>query len=124
MGGFGLTAAYLTQINGITPKFDAKAENAIVNANYSLEGVGKLSAYYYDIDQLDDASKTETMIETMGTRLAGKTALSDSMSLIYALELATQENAGNNKEADYMLAELGAGFGKFSVIGGYRSFRF
>ena len=117
VAGFDITAAYLTQINGIAGKFDAKAEDVIVNAGYKFDGIGKLSAYYYDLDEKKDLSKGLTQLETVGVRFAGKTK--GDLSFIYAAEYATQDNAVNNKSADYMLAEFGMGFKPVSITLGY-----
>ncbi len=115
--GFDVTAAYLTQINGITPKFDSSAENTILNLGYTFKDVGKLSAYYYDLDQKDDLTKSPLQIETTGARFAGKAG--GDLKYHYAAEFATQDNAVNDKSADYMFGEFGIGIKPITVFVGY-----
>ena len=117
LAGFALTAAYLTQVNGIVDAlFDASADDIIVNASYNFTDVGKLSAYHYGIDQTTDASKAKTEIDTTGLRFSGKT--SSDVVFHYTAEYATQDNNLNDKSANYLLVELGVGIKPISVFVG------
>ena len=118
----GLTAFYanISNVNRIVGEQvlagDATQETNLLNVGYQFEGIGKLTAYYYDIDNQDDiffgASNT-----TMGVRFAGSSSL-DALKLDYELEWADQEETGDNPveySADYTLISLMGTMSGFSL---------
>lgn len=122
--GFGLTAAYIGQVNGIVPHFDAsEAENTILNLSYSFGDVGKLSAYHYAIEQTGSdinpatGSVIDLDMDTSGIRFTGKAG--DDVKFLYTAEYATQDNHLNNKSADYLFGEFGVGFNPVTAFLGY-----
>jgi len=116
----GLTAFYarVSNVNRIfgeqSPAGDNTSETNLLNVGYQLEGIGKFSAYYYDIDNLDVPTLAN---ETMGIRFAGATTL-DTIKLAYELEYATQDETGDNPNeysADYTLLSLEGTMSGFSL---------
>ncbi|QKI90167.1 hypothetical protein [Thiomicrorhabdus xiamenensis] len=78
---------------------------------------GKLSAYGYFLDYETGADS-----KTMGIRFAGKTALSESMKLVYHLEYADQQEYKDSEDldigGDYTRAELGLAMKGITVLAG------
>ncbi|ROS01641.1 alginate export protein [Sinobacterium caligoides] len=112
---------WIDQVNNI---FDQAidTDSLLANASYQFTGIGKLTGYYYDLENEDTPAALATNSETLGIRFAGDTALSDSVKLNYAAEYAQQDtNASNssNYSADYLLAELGAELASFNFGVGY-----
>jgi hypothetical protein len=124
IAGFGLTASYITQVNGIVPHFDASdAEDTLLNLSYNFDGIGKLSVYNYAIDQTGATPNPATGnpidldMDTSGVRFAGKTG--KDMTFHYTAEFATQDNNLNDKSADYLFGEFGIGFKPVTLFVGY-----
>ncbi len=90
----------------------------LFNVSGEVADWGKLSAYYYYIDN-EDASLFST--STFGARFAGKRPVAQ-VSIRYLLEYAYQEDAGNNLEsydADYLHVDVGVLSGDLDVGVGY-----
>ncbi|ERP92031.1 hypothetical protein Q670_10455 [Alcanivorax sp. P2S70] len=102
VGDFKLSAAYLTQVNGITPGFDANVTNNLFNASWTGAPGGSLTAYGYllETDNVPDSDN-----DTWGLRYAGAFDL-DAFKLLLTLEGAQQEVEAGDTE--YYFAELGA----------------
>jgi hypothetical protein len=105
--------AYVSQVNRIhgpdsgTPPEDFDSDSHFVDAAYALGPAVSLAGYWYlmDFDNADASSN-----ETLGLRAAGSLALGDDWKLPYAVEYATQDDAGDNAvdySADYYLLEAG-----------------
>ncbi len=102
VGDFKFSTAYLTQVNGITPKFDANTSNYLFNASWTGAPGGSLTGYGYllETDNVVDSDN-----DTYGLRYSGAFDL-DAVKLLLTLEGAQQEvEAG---DTDYYFAELGA----------------
>ena len=69
----------------------------LLNLNASVDGLGKVSAYYYLLDNEDAAAFSTS---TLGARLTGKRVLKQTqggdVNLRYAAEFARQSDAGDN----------------------------
>lgn len=114
--------AYVFNVNRIfgedVAAGDHKHNTHLLNADYKL-GSGKLSAYYFSIDNENAAGLSN---DTFGVRYAGKAG-----SFVYKLEFASQSDGGDNPksyDANYYLLEgaykqknysFGAGY---EVLGG------
>ena len=88
---------------------------------YTFSGLGVLRAYYLSVD-FDDDPLWRLSTQTIGASFAGKSNVSEGLALSYRLELATQQDTGNNPEsvdADYLRAELGFILGKVTLAAGY-----
>jgi hypothetical protein len=115
----GLTAFYanISNVNRIFGEQSAAGDHShdtnLVNVGYAFEGIGKLSGYYYDIDNEYVAGLSNT---TMGVRFAGSTEL-DSVKIGYELEYADQEENGENAEysADYTLIGVSGTISKYTL---------
>jgi hypothetical protein len=102
VGDLTFSTAYLTQVNGITPSFDANTSHYLFNASWAGAPGGSLSAYGY---LLETDNVTDSDNDTFGLRYAGAFDL-DSFKLLLTLEGAQQEvDAG---DTEYYFAELGA----------------
>ena len=102
VGDVSFSTAYLTQVNGITPKFDANTSNYLFNASWNAAPGGSLTGYGYllETDNVPDSDN-----DTYGLRYAGAFDL-DAVKLLLTLEGAQQEvEAG---DTDYVFAEVGA----------------
>ena len=112
-GGFNLKATYSGQRNTIIGGH-VKTKDIFLNTGYRFNDVGKLSAYYYALD--DDKGIT---LDTLGLRFNGKASLGDAGNILYTAEYATQKtDSTRDKSADYMLAELGYGMNAWSLMAG------
>ncbi|MFT6635810.1 MAG: hypothetical protein ACJAUE_001715 [Alcanivorax sp.] len=102
VGDFSFSTAYLTQVNGITPGFDANVSNNLFNASWTGAPGGSLTGYGYllETDNVPDSDN-----DTFGLRYAGAFDL-DSLKLLLTLEGAQQEVEAGDTE--YYFAELGA----------------
>ena len=73
----------------------------LLNVNSDLDGIGKLSGYYYRLDNEDAAAFSSA---TIGARLTGKRQVRQSqngdIAMRYTAEFARQRDAGDNP-ADY-----------------------
>ncbi|MBU83759.1 alginate export family protein [Alcanivorax sp.] len=98
---FAFSAARLTQVNGITPIFDANVTNNLFNASWKAAPGGSLTAYGY----LLEADRSGASNDTYGLRYSGAFDM-DAVKLLLTLEGASQEvDAG---DTEYYFAELGA----------------
>jgi hypothetical protein len=89
--------------------------------NHQSFEAGKLRVYLLSIDYDREALWTSST-STAGVSFAGSAKLSDTSKLTYRLELASQNDTGNNPgtvEADYARADLGFVFGKVTLGAGY-----
>ncbi|HAG94991.1 MAG TPA: hypothetical protein DCL78_12795, partial [Gammaproteobacteria bacterium] len=116
----GLSAFYanISNVNRIVGEQSAAGDHTqdtnLLNVGYEFAGIGKLSAYYYDIDNKDNAALAN---ETMGVRFAGATDL-DALKIAYELEWADQEETGDGTveySADYTLISVMGTMSGFSL---------
>lgn len=94
----------------------------LVNLAYTGLPFGKLSGYYYKLDELEDEGLAVLSTETFGVRLSGTPKLNDKVSLDYALEYANQGDTGDNPnsyDVSYYLVEGGVKLGKISAKVGF-----
>jgi hypothetical protein len=123
-GNWDLQGAYIGQVNRIfgddVPAGRHDTDTWTVNAAHAFDGVGKLSVYYYDIDN-EDAAAFSTA--SYGIRFVGEHAF-DSTKLGYTLEYARQNDAHLNPvdySADYYRLDLSLGIKGFTPYVGYES---
>lgn len=118
-----LFAGYIDQRNRIfAEEADVNSEDVLLNASYQ-SAIGKITAYHYLLATED----SDTDIVTTGVSLDGKADLSDSTSILYALEYATQEGldvalgdgSTEDYDADYMKLEGGIKAGIVTAKLGY-----
>lgn len=108
-GEVALSAAYLTQVNGIMEKFDANVSNTLLNASWKGAPGGTLTAYGYllETDNVDDSDN-----DTYGLRYSGAFSVSD-LKLLLTLEGAKQDvKAG---DTTYYMAEVGTQAGPLTI---------
>ena len=103
--------ARLNRVMGIDAS-DGQQDMAshLVNLSYKLPGLGSAAAYALVLD-FDDMTVWST--STFGLRLEGPYTLTDSWSLLYAVEAARQQDAFSNPNqvaADYFLVEAGVAY--------------
>jgi hypothetical protein len=88
--------AYVDQVNRIfgedSPVGKHDNETHLLNVSHTFEGVGKLSGYYYGIDNNNAAAFNS---DTFGVRFTGQAKPGD-WTLKYTAEAAFQSDAGNN----------------------------
>jgi Alginate export len=108
--------AYIFNVNRIFGETVAGGDHThnthLLNFDYKL-GDGKLSGYYFSIDNEDAVALSNN---TMGVRYAGKTG-----AFAYNLEFASQSDAGDNPnsyDANYYLAEGNYNTGNFTFGAG------
>jgi hypothetical protein len=118
LGNTTATYAYVYNVNrvfgpddGTTPAWQGDWESDIHLLNLSYAGLpfGTITVYDYLMD-IESKVALAQANETLGVRFAGKQALGKSVSLLYQLEYANQEDYGDNPvdyEADYYLVEAG-----------------
>ena len=102
----GLT--YIAQQRTVTGASSPMSTGHLDGA-YKFSGVGTLRAYYLSIDY-DQEPFGSSRQAPIGASFAGKAKLSDALNLTYRLELAQQNDTGDNPEsvdADYIRADLG-----------------
>jgi hypothetical protein len=122
--GLDFQLAYVWQVNRIfgndVPAGTNDNQTWLANLAKDWKDVGRLSAYYYDIDNDDVASFSSV---SYGARWAGLFALT-SANLRYVLEYAHQTDGHNNTvdySADYYLAELAVAWPKVTPLLGFES---
>jgi hypothetical protein len=122
--GWDFQYSYVDNVNRIfgddVPAGEHAQNTNLFNLSYKIKAVGKLTGYYYDIDNEDVAGLSNT---TYGLRLNGATA-SDGLKIGYTLEYAHQtDNADNpvDYEADYWRGDLSLGFNWATLYFGYES---
>jgi hypothetical protein len=123
-GGFDLQAAYVWQVNRIfgndVPAGTNDNQTWLGNVAKDWADAGKLTAYYYDIDN-DDIATFSTV--TYGARWVGDVQLS-SVGLRYVLEYAHQSDAHNNPvdySANYYHADLSVTWPNVTPFIGFES---
>jgi hypothetical protein len=124
VGSLDAQLAYVWQVNRIfgddVPAGQNDNKTWLANLAQSWEGVGKLTGYYYDIDNEDVASFSTS---TYGLRFAGSHKFNEN-SLGYGLEYAHQSDAHDNAvdfSADYYRIDASLSIGKFTPYVGYES---
>lgn len=122
--GLNLQYAYVDNVNRIFGNEVNAGDHAqnthLFNAAWSFENIGKLTGYYYDIDNEDVASFSN---RTIGLRFAGSLG-TDGPKIGYGLEYANQDDNADNPvaySADYWRADLSAGFRWATLYAGYES---
>jgi len=122
--GMDFQAAYVWQVNRIfgrdVPAGKHDGNTWLANLAQEWKDVGKMTAYYYDIDNDDTASFST---QTYGARFAGTHKIS-SAGLGYALEFAHQVDAHHNPvdySADYYRADLSLTFTMLTPYLGFES---
>lgn len=122
--GIDLQFAYIGHVNRIfgidVPAGDHSVDAWTGNVAKSWPGIGKLTAYYYEIDN-EDAAAFST--GTFGLRLNGKREVG-STTLAYTLEYADQKDAAANPvdfSASYWRFDLAASIGKVTPYIAYES---
>ncbi len=92
---------------------DHKHNTNLLNADYTGFANGTLSAYYFQIDNIDADTLSNN---TFGVRYAG-----NYQNIYYAAEIATQSDGGdnpNNYSTNYLLIDANYNKDNFSVGGG------
>jgi len=122
--GVNLQVAYLNKVYRIfgrdVPAGEHDMKTWIGNLAKSWENVGKLTGYYYDIDNLNLAAFSTT---TYGVRFSGSRKAGDT-KLGYTAEYARQKDSANNPvdySANYYRLDFSATFGKITPYIGYES---
>lgn len=112
--------SYISKRNRIfADKKDIDAKDSLLNASYK-SSYGTLTAYGYLLEMDDMPSNA---LDTYGIRFKGKTKLGDN-NLLYTAEFATQDSEMSgqaDRDADYMLAEVGYQFSGLTAKLGYES---
>ncbi len=114
--GYAYIARQRTVTGASRPMSTSHLESA-----YTFSGIGSLHGYLLSID-FDQEDLWRQSTTTYGAFFSGKTDLSKTLGLTYRLELATQQDTGDNPdsvEADYLRADLGFAFGKVTAAAGY-----
>ncbi len=116
--------AYVWKVNRIfgddVPAGENDNSTVLGNLGYQLDGLGKLSGYYYDIDN-DDVAAFST--RTYGGRFAGSHTFGENV-FGFAFEYAHQSDAHNNPvdfSANYYRMDASLGIGKITPYVGYES---
>ncbi len=111
-----LTYAWIDNVNrvfgpddGTSPAWlgDWNSSINLLNASYNGLSFGTITAYDYLMDIKDADAQSN---KTWGVRFNGKHALGETVSLLYTLEFARQEDYGDNPvsyDADYYAVEAG-----------------
>lgn len=112
-----LNYGYISQRNRIFAEAgDINSKDHLLNASYQTS-VGKLTAYGY---LLAVDNNTENGLDTYGVSFTGAQTFNKT-KLSYQVEYASQDSESGSMSytADYMLAEVGAGFKGISAKLGY-----
>ena len=115
--------SYIANANRIfgddVPPGDHEMDTHLVNVAYTFGGLGKLTGYYYDIDNEDAAALSN---RTWGARFGGSAG--DELKIGYTLEYASQEDTADNPvpyDADYWRVDVSAGFSFATLYVGFES---
>ncbi|MCG8535264.1 MAG: alginate export family protein [Pseudomonadales bacterium] len=124
VGNLAIFYAHISNVNRIfgeqavdlpVPRLgDHNHDTHLLNVGYTFDGIGKLSGYYYD---LENETAQALSSKTYGVRFAGATSF-DSFKLGYELEYADQEESGDNPDsysADYMLFGISGTLSGFTL---------
>ncbi|MBL4762224.1 MAG: alginate export family protein [Gammaproteobacteria bacterium] len=112
-----ITYAYITERKRIFAEAaDIASKDHILNASYKT-GNGKLTGYAY---LFEDDNNSNNELDTIGVRYAANVKPANT-KISYAVEYASQDSkAGTvDKDADYMLLEVGADFNGIKAQLGY-----
>ncbi len=122
--GLDINWAFVDNVNRIfgndVPAGDHDHQTNLVNVSKTFEGLGKLSAYYYAIDNEDVASLSNA---SLGLRFEGSREL-ESTRVAYTLEAAHQEDHGDNPtpyDANYLRLDLSFDVGAATLYAGFES---
>lgn len=123
-GGFDIQLGYLWQVNRIfgrdVPAGEQENSTSLANLSRQWDGRGKLTAYFYDIDNQDTPVQSN---RSVGLRWVGTATLSGK-AVSYTLEFAHQ-NDGHDQpvdfDANYYRAEVAVELGKLTPSIGYES---
>lgn len=122
--GFDWQGAWVGRVNRIFGRDvpDGRHDNNtwLLNASKALEGAGKLTGYYYDIDDRDTASFST---KTYGLRFTGDMKTSAAL-FGFAAEYAHQTDAHDNPvdyDANYYRLDLSAALTRFTPYLGFES---
>lgn len=111
-----LQGSKLTKRNRIfAEERDLQSDDTLIHLSYDT-AVGKLTGYAYLLEVEDAAGSAN---DTYGLRFNGSAKL-DTTKLLYALELATQEQ-GNDIDSNYVLLEAGALLSGITFKAGFES---
>jgi hypothetical protein len=122
---FKVFYAYIDTVNRIwgpesgTPTEEFKSDSHLLDAAYKLNNALSVSVYGYLLDFKNSAANSN---QTFGLRFTGAPKINDAWTLTYAAEFASQEDYGDNTtnyDADYLLAELGFKWQRYSLKVGY-----
>ncbi len=122
---------YINRVNRIFPdssntapfqgRFDM--DTHLGQATYKLDGIGQLVAYGLFLDyESVVAGVTNNSSATIGARASGAYKTSDTVSVLYGAEYASQSDYGSNTnsyDAAYYQIEGGVGVGALSIKYGY-----
>jgi len=118
LSGSKLFVAYVDNVNRIfgedVAAGDHDNDTYLVNWSNKIKDVGKVSAYYYDINNKDAAAFSTA---TYGVKFNGS-----RNALSYGAEIATQSDAHNNAvdySANYWRLDAGYKFDQVTLFGGY-----
>jgi hypothetical protein len=122
--GWNFQYAYVDNVNRIfgdeVNAGDHAQSTNLFNVAYDFKKVGKLTGYYYDIDNQDVADFSNT---TWGLRFVGKVG-NEGSPIGYTLEYAHQTDNANNPvdyKANYLRVDLSAAIKQATVYTGYES---
>lgn len=122
--GFNFQYAYVDNVNSIfgnkVPLGDQAQNTHLFNAAWKFAKAGRLTGYYYDIDNQDVAAQSN---QTWGFRFTGATPVSAN-KLTYVLEYARQQDSADNPvnySANYWRADLAAELKAATPYIGYES---
>jgi len=118
-----LTYAYLDQINRVFSRRHVQgrweSDSHLIHAHYTGFDVGVIRAYAYLLD-FDNAATSSSA--TYGASLNGTPPLNDTVKLSYRVELAWQNDHGNNPQdysTHYALIEAGPRWKSFGIALGH-----
>lgn len=122
--GWQFQYAYLDQVERIfgdkSPVGEYDLNTNLFNVAYDMENIGKLTAYYYAIENQDVATQSNT---SMGLFIKGQHG-NGGPAIDYRLEYAHQTDYANNPinyAADYWRGDLSLGFERATPYIGYES---
>ena len=117
-----LDYTYVWQVNRIFGSKNAggkwDADSHLLNLSYDIAGVGKITGYGYLLD-LQNAGLSN---RTFGVRIKGARKTSDSLTITYSAEYASQTDYGDNLadfSLNYFQVGAGAKFSGFTARLGY-----
>lgn len=122
--GVEFTAAHINRVHRIfgddVPAGEHDHSTTLLNFSKALAGAGKITAYWYDIENEDAAALSNS---TYGLRFSGSRAL-EKTKLGFGFEVAMQQETANNLtdyDASYYRLDLSAGVGAATVYAGLES---